>query len=336
MRVTTRIVWDWDGNVLDEETADYSGPVAECKGSTSYGNTSGTSTSTPWAPQQDYLLEGFQRAGTNLRNPPQYYPDSTVAPFSDATKVGLNWMTDSAKVGPNIIGSANDALVNTLQGYYQKTPQQWAGQFTNPNVGATNPNMGQNPNGYIDELTSSISRQVMPEVSGSYAMAGRTGSSPVAQQAMAKGIADALAPYQFGSAEAAQQRQFTGGENAANRQFNAGESAASRSLSAYGAEQDRMMGAISQAPATYDARFAPAEKMLAAGSMQDALSQAYLNDAVAKWDHEQNAPITALENYMSTIQGGYGGTTKSSGVSPVGHTYPGQNIANLGLRAGGK
>lgn len=32
MKVTTKISWDWDGNVVEENSYDYFGPIAECKG----------------------------------------------------------------------------------------------------------------------------------------------------------------------------------------------------------------------------------------------------------------------------------------------------------------
>ena len=80
-----------------------------------------------------------------------------------------------------------------------------------------NPYMAQGGNQYIDAVTNSISRSVVPQVTSRFAGAGRTGESPIAQQAIAKGIADALAPYQFGSAEAEMGRRFSGGESLAGR-----------------------------------------------------------------------------------------------------------------------
>ena len=223
---------------------------------------------------------------------------------------------------------------------------------------ATNPYLGQNPNAYIGDLTQSIARSVIPQVQSGFAGAGRSGESPVAQQTMARGVADALAPYTFGSAEAAQQRQFTGGEAqagrqltadqaalerlysggeaAAGRQFAAGESGLNRALSAYGSERDRQMQALGLSPSIEAARYAPAQAMLETGAMRDALSQAQLSDQVARWDFAQNQPTVSLENYLQAISGGYGGTTQSSGVSPISTTYPGQNIFGGAMRAFGK
>lgn len=67
---------------------------------------------------------------------------------------------------------------------------------------------GGNQNAYIDDLYKAMSNKIKPMVMGEFATAGRTGNSPVAKGTVAEGIANAVAPYMFGSAESAQDRQM--------------------------------------------------------------------------------------------------------------------------------
>lgn len=264
MKIYNKIIWDADGNEVLSDWFDYSGPVSHAGGGSSK-QTQQTSTG-PWTVQQPYLAQGFSEAYKNYQSDsPQYYPDSTVTPFSDATNQGLS-LTKGLADSSVLPGQAADQVGATTSGAYLRSPQDWASSFQNPaanninpaanvrastaynpsaNVGnasagafnpyagvkgdvGSNPYMTQGPNGYADAVTNSISRSVIPQVTSQFAAAGRNGDSPIAQQAIAKGIADALAPYQFNSAEAEAGRRFSGGESLASRQQNSSESQAQR------------------------------------------------------------------------------------------------------------
>lgn len=251
-------------------------------GSTKYVPTTTTTNNTtqtksdPWSPQQPYLMQGFAEAQKQYEsNNPQYFPGSTVVPFSSQTTQGLQQMQDIAN-NSQLPGQAANQVSNTLQGNYQMSPRQWAATYYNPNASLGNPNanvtapvasnpfsnvmnsninvgnpninasnpfasaisdvvgnqnanvtnpfLNQDPNAYIGNVTQSIADSVVPQVNSAYGAAGRSGTSAGAQSAIARGIADALAPYQFSSAEAAQNRLFQGGESQAGRQFGAGSS----------------------------------------------------------------------------------------------------------------
>lgn len=379
MRVHTEIVWDWSGKLLEDQLEDYSGPVSETKGSQT---TIQQGNSAPWSAQQGYLTSGFQEAQNQFNsNKPSYYPNSTVVPYSAPTLQGMQQTQDVAN-SSTLPGQAAGALSDTLSGGHQQDPASWAAQFSNPNAGAMNPNagminpnagvmaptatnsnagtmnpyLGQNPNAYIDQLTQSIGRSVIPGVQSQFGMAGRSGDSPMAQQAMAKGIADAMAPYQFNSAENAQQRMFTGGQDWANQMFGAGESQAARAQGAsnqqaqnlygagadwlanmfgagsqatqnqfnagqnainlgagqYGQERQNQVNAISQAPGTEAARYAPGQANMNVGAMQEDLSGRTLQDAIDRFNFGQNIDQQKLADYMSLIQGNYGGTNQSA------------------------
>jgi hypothetical protein len=148
------------------------------------------------------------------------------------------------------------------------------------------PGGGMFQNQYIDQLANSIGNTVVPGVMSNFAGMGRSGSSPLAQTAVASGIADSLAPYMFGSAENQMGRLFSGYQN----------------------ERDRQMQALGMAPGTAAAQYGPAQAMLGAGSMYDQLAQAQLNN-----------PAEKLGNYMNIVGQPFGSQTSSTGTAPISH-----------------
>lgn len=166
------------------------------KGSTSYGTTTSTGESAPWQPQQQPIQQGIDRASSTFAQAP------AVDPLISQGIGGIEQTANSSTL-PN---TAATFLNNTL---------------TNPQ-----------PNAYIDQLASSIGNQVVPGVMSQYALSGRAGDSPLAQGAVAQGIATGLAPYMFGSAEN---------------------------------QQNRMMDALSMSPTIEAARYGPSQALIGAG-----------------------------------------------------------------------
>lgn len=359
MKIHTRILWDSDGTEILDDFYRYDGPIAHLGGGSSQKQTQQTSTG-PWSAQQPYLTKGFDAALQNYNSDkPSFYPGSTVTPFSGATQQGMGLiqgLADSSKLP----GQAAQQVGSTATGGYQADPQSWIRGLTNPNmnasnpyanasnpyanasnpnINASNPNMGQDPNAYIDQVTTAATRAATSGVHSQYAGAGRTGDSPIAQAAIARGIADSVAPLQFGSAEAAQQRSFTSGENLAQRQFTGGENQAQRQyasgenlaqrqstsgeslaqrqftggqnavaqgMSAYDAERQRQLTAAGMAPATDAAQYAPAQELMGIGAQQEQKSGQTLQDQIDRFNFDQNLPQQKLADYMAMVSGNYG------------------------------
>lgn len=115
MKIYTKVVSQWDDEqqryvTVEEESYNYNGPIAECKGGGSQ-----TTTTEPWDQQKPYLLQGYQ-AAQNLynSNTPSYYPGSTVAPQSAATLQSQQGALQTANSLAGPIGQANSALGNLL------------------------------------------------------------------------------------------------------------------------------------------------------------------------------------------------------------------------------
>ena len=68
-----------------------------------------TQNSAPWAAQQPYLTQGFERAKTDILNTPQtFFPGQTYANFSPQT-IARNWRRYGAAVAGPGNGNLSDA-----------------------------------------------------------------------------------------------------------------------------------------------------------------------------------------------------------------------------------
>lgn len=141
-----------------------------CRGSDGGGTTT-VSNSDPWSGQQPYLQQGFAQAQQNvLQRPLSYYPNSTVVPFSEETTAGLDAQANRALSG--------SPLVNNAQNYTNDI-------LTNPGGTA---------------IYDTIKADVLPSIQGSFSGAGRTGGSPLQAEAVGRGLARGIAPYQEAAA----------------------------------------------------------------------------------------------------------------------------------------
>ncbi len=82
-----------------------------------------TTNSAPWAPQQEYLKEGFKRAGEwfNDSETPSYYPESSVIPFSPQTEQALRMAENKALGGTDPLVQRTTNLLSGVAG------GQWVG-----------------------------------------------------------------------------------------------------------------------------------------------------------------------------------------------------------------
>ena len=317
----------------------------------------------PWKPQQPYITQGFEEAKRLYdTQKPEYFPGETYVPFSDASKHGMDQIQSIAATNP-AQSAGTSALNDFLSGNGQQLGQIRDMLMANPgqsrdvgsntataatsNGGFKNPNVPTDPNAYIGDVMRTIGRDVNQQVDTSYGLSGRTGTSAGAEQARARGIADAAAPYQFGSAEAAQGRTFTAGENLANRNLAASEAASARQAAAaeadlqrkasaqqsdlqrnYAAQEnainrdvtlsqadkDRKLQALSMAPEFAGLAYQGADRLLGVGAMQEGKSGEQLQSQLDKFNFQQQSPQQALADYMAMVTGNYGqaGTNTSN------------------------
>ncbi len=236
-------------------------------GSSGGGQTTQTVTNTdPWSAQQDPLREGFSAAGSVLNSPQEYFPGSTVVPFAPETTAALGAQTNRATQGSPLLGGAQDYTSNVL-----------SGQYLDP---SSNP--------FMSGVTDAVMSQVQPRVASSFANAGRTGGSPLASEALGRGVSRGLAPYIFGE---------------------------------YGRERGAMEAAAERAPGLAEADYGDIDRLARVGASREGKAEEGLQDEISRYNFAQAEPANRIGQYMGLIQGNYGGTgtqsqTASSSVNP--------------------
>jgi hypothetical protein len=116
----------------------------------------------PWEPQQEYLKTGFARAQSDvLDKPQQFYPNSTVVPFSGQTEQGLQMQEARALAGSPVTGAAQTQMQDTLQGSYLDAGNPY---FQQAVAAATRP------------MTESFQQDILPGIASSFSGSGRYGS----------------------------------------------------------------------------------------------------------------------------------------------------------------
>jgi len=80
----------------------------------------------------------------------------------------------------------------------------------------------------------------------------------------------------------------------------------------YQQERGRQMQGMMFAPALNEARFSDVGQLAQVGQQREALGQAQLQDAINRFNFEQNQPQTKLENFMRILTGAPGGVQSTS------------------------
>ena len=187
-------------------------------------------------------------------------------------------------------------------------PQTFAGGQDQPQSAGEggafrNPYLTGDPNAYAGNVLDSITQQVQPAVDSQFARAGRSGQSPVAREAMGRGIGNAFAPFAFGAAESERGRQFAGGESQADREFGG-----------YQSERGRQMDAARMAPGQAQADYADIARLGEVGTAREDLLQQQINEQIQRQQFGQQAPWNLLQQYANLAYGTPGGTTTSTGT----------------------
>ena len=215
------------------------------------GNQTTTQRTEPYAPAEPFLhdilgeCENIYRSGIGR----QFFPGSTVVPFATQTQSALDLGQAAAleQAGPSqLMNLAGSTISDFASG---------AGQ-----------------NQYLDQIRSGITSDVMGNIATQFGGMGRTGTSPQAQQAAARGITQAYAPI------AAQLSQ---------------------------AERSRQLAAAGQLPSLQqqmDARrFGGIGQLSGIGGAYEDLARRQLQDQIARFQFGQQAPMSALQQYAGLV-----------------------------------
>lgn len=152
------------------------------------GESGTTETETePWDAQKPYLKEGFYQAGQNILNRPlEYFPGSTVVPFSPESRMGMRQQANRARAGSPLLRGAQGYTGDVMGGGY---------------LGGSGAE-GGDPAMIRDSVMSAVE----PAIASRWGASGRMGTSPGAREALGRGVSRGLAPYEYGAAESAAER----------------------------------------------------------------------------------------------------------------------------------
>jgi hypothetical protein len=294
--------------------------------------------SDPWSGQQPYLKQAFSAAG-DLYNQggPQYYPGSTVAGFTPEQTQAYQSIENAATAGSPLLDAARNTTLGVLNGSY--TSPVVTGSFTptSPDIPllsgvASGQYLGSNPTldatyrAAADPVIRDFKTNVLPSIDRSVAGSNATGSGMHA--ILANNAADTLT-RNLGSISA--NIYGTDYENERNRMLNAttalgsayrGEEGLVDNANAQNVSQ--LMGAAGAAPATDATKYSDAASLLGVGQAYQGLNAANLQDAINRYNYNQQLPYNTLATFENMIQGNYGGTTntEATSVQPYAQSNP--------------
>ena len=285
-----------------------------------------TQNSEPWSQAQPYLTDLFRNAQNQYRQGAEYYPGSTVVPFSPNTQQGMSGLQQQFSQNPVGYDQALGAVSN-VAGSNQNNPYvsavQGAGGGTNPYTdqiaaagGAANPYTSQivsagqqandagmgalqqmasgGPNPYLDSMFDQAAERVRDNTAAMFSKAGRYGS--VAHQDQLSDSLGDMATNMYGQAyNQDQARRFSAAQALGQRQAgDISRNMAGLSQAAGLSAQDRStgLGALSQAAglANTDAARALQAQTAAGGLAQNANQQAL----------QASTMFPALNNYAQS------------------------------------
>jgi hypothetical protein len=117
-----------------------------------------------------------------------------------------------------------------------------------------------------------------------------------------------------------------------NLQQQVGDVAAKMSSDAYTSGLDASTRALALAPGVQQMGTTPGQALDAVGQQKQQYEQQTIQEAIDRWNFEQNAPGQKLAQYQSAVSGGFGGGSATTAPSARGNPLMG---AGGGALAGG-
>lgn len=245
----------------------------------------------PWEPQQEYLKTGFARAQSDvLDKPMEFYPNSTVVPFSQQTEQGLQMQEQRALAGSPVTQAAQSQVRQTAQGDY----------LTNQN-----PYFQQAVSAATRPMTESFQQDILPGIQSSFSGKGRYGSG--AQQNLTARAASDLSR-------------------------NIGDVSGSMASKMYQDERTNQLRAAAMSPQMAQMDYADIAQLKQVGLEREGMAGAELQEQIDRFNFEQTAPQTALQNYMALIKGGYG--SQGTQTTPIYRNKPAEYMGLASSAAG--
>ncbi len=307
---------------------------------TSSGTETVTQNSEPWSQAQPYLSNIFGQAQNLYNQGAEYYPGSTVVPFSPLTQQGMDGLQQQFSSGAPVGYQTAENSINRVANSNTAnnpfiTNVQNAGGVKNDagaNVLQSFANNGQS-NPFLDQTFNNAAEQVRDNTSAIFSKSGRYGSV-AHQDALSDSLGD-MATQLYGNAyETDQNRRFGAAEALGARQ--AGD--INRNLSAQSTAAGLNQGANSQAmqaaslyPTLNSYGQSNNRGLMELGNMYEGQAARELQDSMDRHNFGQNAGWDLLSRYNQTVQpiAGMGGSSTST--APAQSQWGGALQSGLGL-----
>jgi len=249
------------------------------------GGSTVTQDNAPWGPSQPYIQSGMAAAQglVNDGTGQQYFPTSTVVPFSNQTELGLQAMEGRAIQGSPLVDATTSAITGIMDGT-APSAQYWQDNLAG-NYLESNP--------YLDATYDRMADRVQGSVDAAMGRAGRTNSG-AHQDLMTDNLGD-LANQVYG-----QNYQLE-----RDRQHQAG--------SAYDQFTGRQLQAAAIAPTVNNLEYQDIDRLMQVGQHRESLGQSYMEDMINRHNFGQQAPWNVLNNYQNLALGlgSLGGTAST-------------------------
>lgn len=248
------------------------------------GDTQTIQKADPWAGQQPFLLDIFKQAQQRQQAPgPNYFPSSTVAGFTPDTMAAQGLARTASGAQAGIAGLGTQGL------------QYQIGQAIDP---ASNPFFARAVEGAIRPVVQQFTDPGGPlaQIRSGFGAAGQFGSSR-------QGIAEGVATGRLGQALL--------------------DTTAQMGSQAFGQGLEAQARGLALLPQIQSAQAAPATTLDAVGQQNQAMSQAVINDAIARWNWEQQLPDAKLAQYQNLVQGSFGGQLTGTSTGAQGNPFLG-------------
>ena len=319
------------------------------------GNQTTTSRTEPYAPAEPFLKDILGEAQNIYRSNlgRSFFPSSTVVPFAEQTQQALNLQQAQA---------LEQAQNSALQAQAAQTFGQFAGSPMSSYTGRMGQGMGSSygqltPQAdYLSGIREGITSDVLGSVQSQFGGMGRTGTSPQAQQAVARGVTQAFAPIASQLASQERGREMQALESQFGRQFSGSQADIGRQQAGMESALGRQLQAAGQLPGIQQGIDLRRQQAIASlggvGSAYENLAQRQLQDQIARYQFGQTAPMQQLQQYAglispiasgfptgintapsqqaSTLGGAFGGAVAGSALGPFG-TAGGAILGGLGI-----
>lgn len=192
--------------------------------------------------------------------------------YPGSTVVDFSDQTNQALQMQEQRALAGSPVTDAAQNQVQQTLQ---GDY----LGASNPYMQDAIGAATRPMMDSFKEDIMPSIQSGFAGAGRYGSG---MQARAQERAGEMALRQVGDV------------------------ASGMAYKNYADERGRQLQAGTLAPTMAAQDYTDISKLAQVGGTREAQAGSQLQEDIARFNHNQNAPMDALSNYAALIKGGYG------------------------------